>query len=106
MSATSEKVDVGAFADLADGSVQLVMVARRKVALCRVGDEVFAVEDACPHFGGPLSDGTVSVKRKELICPWHRFRFDLTDGCSVTNRALCAKTFPATVENGRVYVTV
>ena len=100
------KIDVCALDELADGAASLFTVARRKVAMCRIGEEVFAIEDACPHFGGPLSDGTVSTTRKELMCPWHRFRFDLTDGCSVTNRALQAKVFPVTVEDGRVYVTV
>jgi len=100
------RIDACGLDELTEGAVRLFTVARRKVALCRVGDDVFAVEDACPHFGGPLSDGQVSAQRKELICPWHRFRFDLADGCSVTNRALRAKTFPVAVEDGRVFVTV
>jgi nitrite reductase/ring-hydroxylating ferredoxin subunit len=102
----SERIDVCALDDLADGTVKLVSVARRKVALSRIGGEVFAMEDACPHFGGPLSGGQLHVRRKELICPWHRMRFRLADGCSVTNNELVAKTFPVAVENGRVYVTV
>jgi nitrite reductase (NADH) small subunit len=102
----SQRIDACGFDELADGSVRLVTVARRKVALCRVGDDVFAVKDACPHFGGPLSGGKLHTKRRELICPWHRFRFDLADGCSVTNRALAAKTYLVTVDDGRVYVTV
>ena len=100
------RIDACGLDELADGTVRLVTLARRKVALCRVGDDVFAVQDACPHFGGPLSGGRVSGKRRELICPWHRFRFALADGCSVTNPALAAKTYPVSVENGRVYVTV
>jgi nitrite reductase/ring-hydroxylating ferredoxin subunit len=102
----SRRVDACALEELDDGSVRLVTVARRKVALCRVGDDVFAMEDACPHFGGPLSGGQMHAGRKELICPWHRMRFGLADGCSITNRDLVAKTYPVTVEDGRVYVTV
>jgi nitrite reductase/ring-hydroxylating ferredoxin subunit len=102
----SRRVDACALEELDDGSVRLVTVARRKVALCRVGDDVFAMDDACPHFGGPLSGGQMHAGRKELICPWHRMRFGLVDGCSITNRDLVAKTYPVTVEDGRVYVTV
>jgi nitrite reductase/ring-hydroxylating ferredoxin subunit len=102
----SERVDACALDELTDGAVKLVMVARRKVALSRIGDEVFAMEDACPHFGGPLSGGQMHAGRRELICPWHRMRFGLADGRSVTNRELVAKTYPVAVENGRVYVTV
>jgi carboxymethylenebutenolidase len=100
------RVDVCALEELVDNSVQLVTVARRKVALCRIGDEIFALEDACPHFAGPLSEGKMHAGRRELICPWHRMRFGLTDGCSITNRELVAKTYPATVQDGRVYVTL
>jgi nitrite reductase (NADH) small subunit len=102
----SRRIDACGLEELADGMVSLRTLAQRKIALCRIGDEVFAVQDACPHFGGPLSEGKLSTTRRELICPWHRFRFDLADGSSVTNRALCATTFPVTVEAGRVYVTV
>jgi nitrite reductase (NADH) small subunit len=102
----SQRIEACALDELTDGAARLMMVARRKVVVCRVGDEVFAVEDACPHFGGPLSDGQMHAGRKELICPWHRMRFGLADGCSVTNRELVAKTYLVTVEDGRVYVTV
>lgn len=101
-----QRVAVCALDALADGAVSLVTLKRRKIALCRVGAEVFALQDACPHFGGPLSAGTVSTTRKELICPWHRFRFGLGDGCSVTNRALAAITYRVEIEDGHVFVLV
>jgi nitrite reductase (NADH) small subunit len=92
--------------ELPDGTVRLFALEQRQVAICRVGDELFAIQNACPHFGGPLSEGRLSTTRKELICPWHRFRFDLTDGTSVTNRALAAVTFTVVVEDGDVYVVI
>jgi nitrite reductase/ring-hydroxylating ferredoxin subunit len=92
--------------ELPDGSLQLFALAQRQVAICRIGDELFAIQNACPHFGAPLSEGQLSTSRKELICPWHRFRFDLTDGTSVTNRALAAVTFPVVVEDSDVFVVV
>jgi nitrite reductase (NADH) small subunit len=78
----------------------------RKIALSRVGDEIFALRDACPHRAGPLSCGRVSTARLELICPWHFFRFDLRTGASVTNSELIAETYPVVIENGNVYVSI
>jgi len=89
---------------LAEGATLLVTVRQRKVALVRIGDDVFALQDACPHKGGPLCEGTVSVQRGELICPWHRFRFDLRSGASVTNPQLVAKTFPVEVRENAVFI--
>lgn len=99
-----EKVAVCRFDELADGSATLVTVRGHKIALSRIGDEVFAMRDACPHKGGSLSLGRVAGKRTELICPWHFFRFDLRTGASVTNPGLLNKTYPVTIDNGNILV--
>jgi nitrite reductase/ring-hydroxylating ferredoxin subunit len=101
-----ENVLVGSFDELTDGAVKLVTARGRKIALTRVGDEVFAMRDACPHRAGPLSDGRVSTARLELICPWHFFRFDLRGGASITNPDLVNETYPVVIENGNVYVSI
>jgi nitrite reductase (NADH) small subunit len=101
---TAERTTVCRFDELEDGSATLVTVRGRKIALCRVGQEVFAMQDACPHRGGPLSFGKVSGKRLELICPWHFFRYDLRTGASVTNPEMINETYPVTVENGDVVI--
>jgi 3-phenylpropionate/trans-cinnamate dioxygenase ferredoxin subunit len=65
-----------------------------------------AVLNDCPHFGGPLAQGAVSVARGEIICPWHRFRFDLSTGQSVTNPAMVAPLLATEVRGDRVWVDV
>ncbi|HXQ52670.1 MAG TPA: Rieske (2Fe-2S) protein [Stellaceae bacterium] len=92
--------------EIADGTCRRVMIEKRPVALVRCGDEVYALLDSCPHFGGPLSGGAVSVKRREIACPWHRFRFHLASGASVTNPELLAQTFAVRVEGGEVLVSL
>jgi len=54
-------------------------VAGEKIAVfhTRAG-EVFAVQSACPHRGGPLADGLLGGTT--LICPLHGWKFDLTSG--------------------------
>ena len=92
--------------ELEDGAVRRVMIETRPVALVRCGESIYALLDSCPHFGGPLSEGTVSVKRREVICPWHRFRFQLDSGASATNPEMLAQTFPVTIEDGQVLVSL
>jgi len=103
---TLERVTVCRLDELEDGTATEVTARGRKIALCRVGDEVFAMQDACPHRGGPLSYGRVSQQRLELICPWHFFRFDLRTGASITNPAMINETYPAVVENGDVVIEI
>jgi nitrite reductase (NADH) small subunit len=59
-------------------------------------DEVFALEDRCPHRGGPLSQGIVFGRR--VACPLHGWTVGLDDGCAVAPDQGCAKSFPVRIE--------
>ena len=90
--------------ELPEDAITAREVEQRPIALARRGDEVFAFFNACPHKGGPLCDGKLSIARGEIICPWHFFRFDLRTGRSVTNAALQARIFPVTIRAGDVFI--
>jgi nitrite reductase/ring-hydroxylating ferredoxin subunit len=75
----------------------------RRVAIVRRGRTVHALDDSCPHAGGPLSQGTVSGG--ELACPYHGWVFDLATGaCRAPARAVSATVYPVSVEDGEVWV--
>ena len=81
-----------------------VQVGDQIVAIFNLGDRFLALENRCPHRGGPLADGIVSAGK--VVCPLHAWKVDLTTG-SVTNQPEsphCVKTFPARVEGGAVFV--
>lgn len=63
-------------------------------------DEVFALEDRCPHKGGPLSQGIVHGRR--VTCPLHNWNVELGLGCAVAPDEGCARAFGVRVEDGRV----
>lgn len=89
--------------ELADGAVIGVRCADRPVALYRLGDEVCATLDCCPHQGAALSGGCVVDGFIE--CPAHYALFDIRTGAadgSVTTRAV--RTFPVKVEGDDVFV--
>ena len=65
-------------AELADQAVRKVEVEGRAVLLHRYGGEVYAIENACTHAGGPLDEG--EVKDGIVTCPWHGSQFRLRDG--------------------------
>lgn len=104
---TLNEVRVCGFEDIPDGGGKAARAKNHAIAVFRVGDQIFALENACPHWGGPLSDGTVHVGRMEVICPWHRFRFDLRSGCNVlSDMQRAAKSYPVTVRDGDVFITI
>lgn len=61
-----------------DVPLALTLVDGRRICLVRVHEEVFAVEDRCPHRDFPLSGG--DVVNGCLECPWHGARFDVRTG--------------------------
>ena len=65
-------------------------------------DAVFALLDKCPHKGGPLSQGMVAGK--VVTCPMHSWKIQLENGEAVAPDQGCARTFPAKVEDGMVWV--
>ncbi|MBG4885049.1 nitrite reductase small subunit NirD [Pseudomonas aeruginosa] len=71
------------------------------IAIFRAADDqVFALDDRCPHKGGPLSQGLIYGKR--VACPMHNWQIELESGEAVAPDQGCAHRHPVRVENGRV----
>lgn len=64
--------------ELSDGEVRRVVAGGAVIALARHGDKYRALDDRCPHAGGPLSEG--SIDNGLLVCPWHGREYDLDSG--------------------------
>jgi len=53
-------------------------VEGKSIALFKLGEEFFAINDTCTHEGGPLSDG--NIEGDEIECPWHGACFNIRSG--------------------------
>ena len=69
---------VGRAADVPLFEGRSVSLAGHRVAIFRLADGFVALDAACPHAGGPLSDGIVADRC--VTCPLHGWRFDLRTG--------------------------
>ncbi len=87
-----------------DLPLAVTLVDGRRICLVRLHDEVFAVEDRCPHRDFPLSGG--DVVDGCLECPWHGARFDLRTGHCAQGPAEgdAITTYPVLQVNGQVLV--
>jgi nitrite reductase (NADH) small subunit len=71
------------------------------VAIFRAGDgSVYALEDRCPHRGGPLSQGIVAGAR--VTCPLHGWTIELASGEAVAPDTGVVRRYAVRVEGGRV----
>jgi nitrite reductase/ring-hydroxylating ferredoxin subunit len=69
---------VGTIADFPEQLGVRVVVAGRSLAIFRVGDAVYAIDDACPHRRFPLNDGI--VHGQSVQCRTHGSCFNLATG--------------------------
>ena len=81
----------------------LVEADGRRIAVFRVGGAVHAVENECPHAGNPLIDG--EVVGGDLVCVYHRWRFDLATGACLVGDA-SARTYRVEVSDGVAWLEV
>lgn len=65
-------------ADVPPGTGKKVEIQGKVIALFNVGGAFCAIQEVCPHRGGPLSEGT--LKGTHVTCPWHAWTFDTATG--------------------------
>ena len=73
-----EWITVAKAKDVADGAMVEVDLDGKAIAIANVGGSFYAVAGECPHQGGPIAEG--ELEGSIVTCPWHNFRFDITNG--------------------------
>src|SRR4051812_3323086 len=89
--------------ELAEGRVTTVTAGHKSVALVHFDGQFAALDNRCPHQGGPLGEG--SIENGLLRCPWHGFDYCPLDGSSPGFEDT-ATTFPLEIREGDVFVGV
>jgi nitrite reductase (NADH) small subunit len=96
------RVRVAAAADVPAGEGRVIDASGRSLAVFNVDGAYHAIDNACPHRGGPLGDGDMDGPL--VVCPWHGWRWDVTTGANANNPAVKVACFPVSVEAGEVFV--
>ena len=94
-------VKVAKAADVPPGEGRVVQAGTRSLALFNVDGAYHAIDNECPHRGGPLGEG--ELEGCLLTCPWHAWQFDVRTGESVTDDSKVA-VYACKVEGGQVLV--
>jgi nitrite reductase (NADH) small subunit len=82
-----------------------VTIEGEDVAVFNLGDRFLAVDNACPHRGGPLCDGIVSGEM--VICPLHNYKISLETGeVKKPDVPVRVQTYETRVENGVLMIAV
>jgi nitrite reductase (NADH) small subunit/3-phenylpropionate/trans-cinnamate dioxygenase ferredoxin subunit len=88
--------------DLAEGVGRTFFVDDQPIAVFLIAGTVFAIDDTCPHMGASLGSGFIDGET--VVCPWHFWRFRLTDGRWADNPKLGIGCYSVRVIDGNVQI--
>lgn len=107
-----------------------VKIEEMTIGIIRVNDQVYAIENRCPHFEGPVCLGEImgrirtqlnenmatagdylladyaSEDELNLICPWHGFEFDLVSGKCIADPKFRLRKFKIEIQDEKVYIHI
>lgn len=98
------QIRVASIDELPEGKGLVVEVEGNRLALFRHQGEFFALDEACPHRGGPLHEGV--IQEGVLACPWHLWQFDLRTGISPVNPLSKVRTYRVWLKEKDLFVEI
>ena len=96
------RTKVAEIKDLPPGTGTSVDAGGRTLAVFNVDGTLYALDNTCPHRGGPLGEG--DLDGAVVTCPWHGWRYDVRTGAHNESTAVRVACYPVTVEDGAAYV--
>ncbi len=99
---------------------KVVKVEKRSILLLNHNNQIYAIENSCPHLGLPLKKGKIT-EDGSIVCPFHRSAFDLTTGqpskwipfppgigklMGMISTEKGVAVFPTRIEEGSIWVDV
>jgi nitrite reductase (NADH) small subunit len=113
---------VGALADFDSTGRVALQADGHELVVFRLAGGFVAYANTCPHMGGPVCEGKVarkidahlapdgtivehfSERELRLVCPWHGFEYDITDGVSIPDGRYVLRRYEVEQEDDLVYV--
>jgi thiamine pyrophosphate-dependent acetolactate synthase large subunit-like protein/nitrite reductase/ring-hydroxylating ferredoxin subunit len=88
--------------ELPEGRVKTVVAGHKSLAITHYKGKFTALDNRCPHQGGPLGEG--AIENGWLRCPWHGWDFSPHTGAAPGGFEDAVKTFPVEIRDDGVYV--
>jgi nitrite reductase/ring-hydroxylating ferredoxin subunit len=116
------EVRIGEMQEFADGEHRVLRVENFEFGIFREGDRLVAYENQCPHDGGPVCQGKIIPRveeqiapdktskglkfsgRRNLVCPWHGWEFDIETGRHAGDPKYRLRPVDVQVRDNQVYV--
>jgi len=85
------------------GRVSTIQVGKKKICIAHTIEGFFAVNDKCPHNGASLGNG-YCTEEGSVVCPVHRYHFDLKTGRAKSGLGDFVQTYPIENRDGVLFI--
>ena len=89
----------------AENNIAAADMNGKKICIAKFNEAVFAFSYKCPHAGGILADGRIDALGN-IVCPLHRYKFNLKNGIDVTGEGYYLKIYPVEIRENGVFVGI
>ena len=100
----AEFVKIAKTGDIPSGSAKTFEVGDRPIAVFNADGTFYAIDDTCPHQGGPLGEGELAGT--VVTCPWHEWRYDVRTGVNEDDASCKVTAYAVKVEDDDILVAV
>lgn len=91
--------------NFADNNIGVVQLQGKKICIGKIKEVISAFAYKCPHAGGLLADGHIDALGN-IICPLHRYKYNIQNGSNVSGEGYYLKHWPVELKDDGVYVGV
>ena len=91
--------------NFATNHIAVVEISGKKICITKFKEEVFAIAYKCPHAGGFLANGHIDALGN-IVCPLHRYKYDLKNGRNVSGEGYYLKNWPVEIRFNGVFVGI
>ncbi len=88
---------------LSHNQPRLIRAGEKEICIVRIGDNLLAFQNECPHMGEMLHRGKINYLG-EIVCPLHTFRFNVYTGEEVNQRCKSMKTYAILEKPDGIYI--
>ena len=102
------KKKIGSLKDLKKNNQFSRWVDDHDILIYRSGDQIKAISNICPHFGGPIGYHDIKIVNKKPVftCLWHNLQFCINSGQCTTHSNLKLRKYNIEVEHEEIFVYI
>jgi 3-phenylpropionate/trans-cinnamate dioxygenase ferredoxin subunit len=86
-------------------NIAVIEVKGKTMCVGKHRDQLFAFAGKCPHAGGSLSDGWIDATGN-VVCPLHRYKFNIGNGRNVSGEGYYLKHWPVEVRAAGIFIGI